>query len=62
MYARWSETHNYKVELISESPSEAGGFKEVIFAVRGEEAKIVEAEKDIYCDNILEVIYGMCNK
>ncbi len=38
MYARWSETHNYKVELISESPSEAGGFKEVIFAVRGEEA------------------------
>jgi peptide chain release factor 1 len=38
MYARWSETHNYKVELISESPSEAGGFKEVIFAVRGDEA------------------------
>jgi hypothetical protein len=33
-----------------------------LIAVRGEEAKIVEAEKDIYCDNILEVIYGMCNK
>ena len=36
MYTRWSENHSYKVELISESPSEVGGFKEVIFAVRGE--------------------------
>lgn len=35
MYTRWCETHNYKVELISESPSDVGGFKEVIFAVRG---------------------------
>jgi len=38
MYIRWCETHNYKTELISESPSEAGGFKEIIFAVRGLEA------------------------
>lgn len=38
MYARWAETHSYKLELISESPSEAGGFKEIIFAVRGDEA------------------------
>lgn len=38
MYARWAETHGYKLELISESPSEAGGFKEIIFAVRGDEA------------------------
>jgi len=38
MYARWCETHNYKIELISESPAEAGGFKEIIFAVRGVEA------------------------
>lgn len=37
MYARWAERHNYKLELINESPSEAGGFKEVIFAVRGED-------------------------
>jgi peptide chain release factor 1 len=35
MYTRWCETRNYKVELISESPSEVGGFKEVVFAVRG---------------------------
>jgi peptide chain release factor 1 len=38
MYARWTEKHGYKLELISESPSEAGGFKEIIFAVRGDEA------------------------
>jgi len=38
MYVRWSETHNYKVELFSESPSEAGGFKEIIFGVNGEDA------------------------
>ncbi len=37
MYARWAEQHRYKLELISESPSEAGGFKEIIFAVRGED-------------------------
>lgn len=38
MYIRWAETHNYKTELISESASEAGGFKEIIFAVKGDEA------------------------
>ncbi|MBX4201912.1 PCRF domain-containing protein, partial [Candidatus Saccharibacteria bacterium] len=38
MYSRWCETHSYKMELISESPSEAGGFKEIIFMVRGENA------------------------
>lgn len=35
MYIRWAEAHNYKTELIDESPSEAGGFKEIIFAVKG---------------------------
>jgi len=37
MYSRWCERHGYKLELLSESPSEVGGFKEVIFAVRGED-------------------------
>jgi peptide chain release factor 1 len=37
MYIRWAESHRYKVELIDESPSEVGGFKEIIFAVRGED-------------------------
>lgn len=38
MYARWCENHRYKIELINESPSEAGGFKEIIFNVRGDDA------------------------
>lgn len=38
MYARYCETHGYKIELITESPSEAGGFKEISFQVRGPEA------------------------
>jgi len=38
MYARWAETHSYKLELLSDSPNEVGGFKEIIFAVRGPEA------------------------
>ena len=38
MYVRWAETHDYKVELLNESPNEVGGFKEITFAVRGDEA------------------------
>ncbi len=38
MYARFAETRGYKLELLNESPSEAGGFKEIIFAIRGLEA------------------------
>jgi peptide chain release factor 1 len=38
MYARWAEIHNFKVEFLNESPSDAGGFKEITFAVRGPEA------------------------
>lgn len=36
MYSRWVEARSYKLELLSESPSEVGGFKEIIFAVRGD--------------------------
>ncbi len=38
MYARWAELHHYKIELISESPNEVGGFKEIIFEVHGVDA------------------------
>lgn len=38
MYSRWAENHNYKIELLSESPNDVGGFKEVIFAIAGPEA------------------------
>ncbi len=37
MYHRWCEKNGFKVEIISESPSEAGGYKEIIFMVRGDE-------------------------
>lgn len=37
MYIRWAERHHYKVELIDESPSDVGGFKEIIFGMRGED-------------------------
>jgi len=36
MYQRYCETHGLKTELMSESPSEVGGYKEVIFAVKGD--------------------------
>jgi peptide chain release factor 1 len=35
MYARWAERNNAKIELLSESPSEVGGFKEIIFGIHG---------------------------
>lgn len=38
MYTRWAENHGFKLELISQSPSEAGGFKDVTVAIRGVEA------------------------
>jgi peptide chain release factor 1 len=38
MYARWAENHGYKIELLNESPNEVGGFKEITFALRGNDA------------------------
>lgn len=38
MYIRWAEAHGFKSELIDEAPSEAGGFKEIIFAIKGNDA------------------------
>lgn len=35
MYLRYCETHRLKTEIISESPSDSGGYKEVIFSVKG---------------------------
>lgn len=36
MYLRYCEKHALKVEIISESPSEVGGYKEVVFGVKGD--------------------------
>jgi peptide chain release factor 1 len=38
MYVRWAEMHQYKYELISESPNEVGGFKEIVFSIIGLDA------------------------
>ena len=38
MYVRHAEIAGYKTELLSESPSEVGGYKEISFAIRGGEA------------------------
>ena len=35
MYSKYADHHGWKVELMSSSPSETGGFKEVIFSVSG---------------------------
>jgi peptide chain release factor 1 len=38
MYSRWAEAHNYKVDMLSHHETGIGGFKEVIFSVRGKGA------------------------
>lgn len=38
MYLRWCETHGYKTELMSESANDTGGYKEVVFMVKGDAA------------------------
>ncbi len=35
MYTRYAETHGWKVETLDSSPSDLGGFKEIIFSVTG---------------------------
>ena len=41
MYARHAENKGWKVELDSESPSDVGGFKEIVFEIHG---------KDVYSE------------
>jgi peptide chain release factor 1 len=38
MYARYAEKKRWKVEILTTSESESGGFKEIIFEVRGRDA------------------------
>lgn len=38
MYLRYCETHSLKTELLSENANDTGGYKEVIFMVRGTDA------------------------
>lgn len=36
MYLRWCENHGYKTELLSESSNDSGGYKEVVFGIKGD--------------------------
>ncbi|KRQ87752.1 Peptide chain release factor 1 [Caloramator mitchellensis] len=38
MYTRYAERHNFKTELVSTSPNDLGGYKEVIFMIKGQGA------------------------
>jgi peptide chain release factor 1 len=49
MYNRWAELHGFKIELISESPNDVGGFKEITFAIRGLDAyKLLKYEAGVH--------------
>ena len=37
MYTKYAETKGWKVQVMEASPSEAGGFSQIIFSVRGDE-------------------------
>lgn len=36
MYLRWCESHGYKADIMSQSDNDTGGYKEVIFEVKGD--------------------------
>lgn len=36
MYLRYCETHGFKTEILGQSANDSGGYKEVVFAVKGE--------------------------
>jgi peptide chain release factor 1 len=38
MYARWAETRNYKIEILTESANEIGGYKDLTFSLHGVDA------------------------
>src|SRR6266545_1197645 len=38
MYARYAERHRWKIEVLSQSDAEKGGFKEIIFRIAGKGA------------------------
>jgi peptide chain release factor 1 len=38
MYGRYAEEHGWKTEMLSSSPNDTGGFKEVIFEIKGDGA------------------------
>lgn len=49
MYSRYAESRGWKIELMSSSPSETGGFKEIIFLISGEDVyKFLKFESGVH--------------
>jgi peptide chain release factor 1 len=49
MYSRYAETRGWRVEIMSSSPADVGGFKEIIFNMTGEEAyKFLKFESGVH--------------
>jgi peptide chain release factor 1 len=49
MYSRYAETRGWRVEIMSASTAEVGGFKEIIFMMTGEEAyKYLKFESGVH--------------
>ncbi len=49
MYSRYAETRGWRVEVMSTSPADVGGFKEIIFQMTGEEAyKYLKFESGVH--------------
>jgi len=49
MYSRFAEAHNWRIEPMSSSTSESGGFKEIIFLVSGEEVyRLLKYESGVH--------------
>ena len=49
MYARYAEKRGWRVEVMSTSPAEIGGFKEIIFQMTGEDAyKYLKFESGVH--------------
>jgi peptide chain release factor 1 len=49
MYSRYAETRGWRVEVMSSSPADVGGFKEIIFQLSGEDAyKYLKFESGVH--------------
>ena len=49
MYSRYAETRGWRVEVMSSSPADVGGFKEIIFSMTGEDAyKYLKFESGVH--------------
>ncbi len=49
MYSRYAESRGWRVEVMSSSPADAGGFKEIIFSLSGEDCyKYLKFESGVH--------------